>query len=133
VVLTLLRVPEALALGVLMSIADVIPLVGPLIGTLPAVLMALSRGTPPAGIVLVTYLIYFQVEGNFIVPRVYGNVLKLSPFIVLVAFLIGTTLLGMLGAVLALPVAAAIPIVARYISEWRERMDAEGSTPVPLP
>lgn len=77
------------------------------------------------------YLIYFQLEANVIVPRVYGNALKLSPFVVLVAFPVGTSLLGMLGAVLALPVAAAIPIISRYVAEWRERMDeaAPGSLP----
>ena len=133
VTLTLLGVPDALAFAVLMMVADVIPLVGPLIGTIPAVLVALGQGVPTSVCVLVAYLIYFQVEGNLIVPRVYGRALKLSPLVVLLAFLLGTTLMGMLGAVLALPVAASIPIVARYLSEWRERLDAERSPPSALP
>jgi predicted PurR-regulated permease PerM len=123
VVLSALKVPEPLALAALMVVADVIPLVGPLIGTVPAVLMALGGGVGPAAIVMVAYLLYQQVEGNFIVPRVYGSALKLSPLVVLIAFLVGAKLMGMLGVLLALPVAAAIPIVARYVGEWRERLD----------
>jgi predicted PurR-regulated permease PerM len=127
-ILSALRVPEPLALAFLMIVADVIPLVGPLIGTVPAVLMALSGGMPTALIVLGAYLAYQQIEGNFIVPRVYGGALKLSPLVVLVAFLVGGKLMGMLGVLLALPTAAAIPIIARYITEWRERVD-EASVP----
>jgi len=129
ILLSALNVPEPLALAFLMIVADVIPLVGPLIGTVPAVLMALSAGVPTAITVLVAYLTYQQLEGNFIVPRVYGGALKLSPFVVLVAFLVGGKLLGMLGVLLALPVAAAIPIIARYVTEWRERADAESLSP----
>jgi len=127
ILLSALHVPEPLALAFLMIVADVIPLVGPLIGTVPAVLMALSGGVPTALIVLGAYLTYQQIEGNFIVPRVYGGALKLSPLVVLVAFLVGGKLMGMLGVLLALPVAAAIPIITRYVTEWRERVD-EGST-----
>jgi predicted PurR-regulated permease PerM len=125
ILLTALNVPEPLALAFLMMVADVVPLVGPLIGTVPAVLMALGGGLPAAAIVLSAYLAYQQVEGNVIVPRVYGNALKLSPLVVLVAFLVGGKLLGMLGVLLALPTAAAIPIIARYVGEWRERVDAD--------
>lgn len=131
VILLVLRVPEPLALAFLMMLADLIPLVGPLIGTIPAVAMALTVSPGLAVVVLIAYVVYLQVEANFIGPRVYGNALKLSPFVVLVAFLVGGTLLGMLGAVLALPTAAAIPIVARYFMEWRERTESEA--PLPLP
>ena len=133
VALSALRVPEALALAFLMAVADLVPIVGALIGTTPAVLMALSRGTPTAVLVLVLYIIYLHVESNLLVPWIYGSTLKLSPFVVLVALLVGAKLMGMLGALLALPAAAAVPIIVRYISEWRERADAEGAGPIPLP
>ena len=120
-VLSVLGVPEPLALAALMAVADLIPMVGPIVGTVPAVLMALSRDVPTAGIVLAAYLVYQQIEGNLIVPRVYGQALKLTPVVVLIAFLVGGTLMGILGALLALPVAAAIPIIAGYVAEWRER------------
>jgi predicted PurR-regulated permease PerM len=129
IILFALKVPEPLALAFLMMLADLVPIVGPLLGTVPALLMALTQGVPVAVEVLVGYIIYLQVEANFISPRVYGSALKLSPFVVLVALLIGGALMGMLGAMLALPVAAAIPIVVRYVTEWRERSEAEAAPP----
>lgn len=122
-VLTALNVSEPLALAFLMMVADVIPLVGPLIGIVPAVLIALAGGVPTALIVLTAYLAYQQLESNVIVPRVYGEALKLSPLVVLVAFLVGAKLMGMLGLLLALPTAAAIPIIVRHVTAWRERVD----------
>jgi predicted PurR-regulated permease PerM len=124
VLLAALRVPEPLALAFVMALADAIPMVGPLIGTVPAVLMALTRGTPVALIVLIGYVFYHQIESHVLVPRIYGNTMKLSPSVIVIAILIGATLMGMLGALLALPVAAAVPVVLRFVGEWRER-DAE--------
>jgi predicted PurR-regulated permease PerM len=125
-------VPEPLALAFLMAVADAVPMVGPLIGTVPAVLLALTRGWPTAVIVLVGYVLYHQVESHVIVPRIYGGTMKLAPSIIVIAILVGATLMGILGALLALPVAAAIPVVLRAVAEWREReAEAEGEAPLP--
>jgi predicted PurR-regulated permease PerM len=126
-VLLILGVPEPLALAFIMALTDAIPLAGPLIGTVPAVLMALTRGTTTSLIVLAAYVLYQQFEGHILLPRIYGHTMKLSPSIVVISILIGATLLGVLGALLALPVAAAIPVVMRYIVEWQEREDQEQS------
>lgn len=128
IVLTALNVPEPLALAFLMAVSDVIPMVGPLIGTVPAVLMALTRGTPVALIVLAAFVLYHQIESHVLVPRIYGRTMSLSPSIVVIAILIGATLMGILGALLALPVAAAVPVVLRYIQEWQDREEG-GQTP----
>jgi predicted PurR-regulated permease PerM len=128
ILLAALKVPEPLALAFLMAVADVIPMVGPLIGTVPAVLMALTRGTPVALIVLVAFVVYHQIESHMLVPRIYGRTMSLSPSIVVIAILIGATLMGILGALLALPVAAAVPVVLRYLQEWQDR-EGEGQTP----
>lgn len=114
-------VPEALSLACLMAVSDAIPMVGPLIGTVPAVLMALPRGAPVALTVLVGYVLYHQIESHVLVPRIYGKTMSLSPSVIVIAILIGATLLGTLGALLALPVAAAIPVVMRYVQEWHDR------------
>jgi predicted PurR-regulated permease PerM len=129
VLLAALRVPEPLALAFLMAVADTVPMVGPLIGTVPAVLMALTRGGPTAAGVGIAYLLYHQLESHVIVPRVYGNTLKLAPSVVVIAILIGATLMGILGALLALPVAAAVPVVLRFVEEWREREAGGGLGP----
>lgn len=120
-ILFALEVPEPLALAFLMAAADAIPMVGPLIGTVPAVLLALTRGTTTALIVLIGYVVYYQIESHILVPRIYGKTMKMSPSIIVIAILLGATFMGILGAVLALPAAAAIPVVFRYVLEWRQR------------
>lgn len=107
--LTSLDVPQALFLAILAAFADAIPIAGVIIATIPAVLLALSVSWTTAVIVLVAYLIYQQIENYIIVPRVYKNTLQISSFAVLVAVLIGGELLGIVGVLLALPIAAAIP------------------------
>jgi predicted PurR-regulated permease PerM len=127
-----LGVPEPLALAFLMAVTDAVPMVGPLIGTVPAVLLALTRGWPTAVGVLVAYVIYHQIESHLIVPRIYGGTMKLAPSIIVIAILVGATLMGVIGALLALPVAAAIPVVLRTIAEWREsEAEAEGESALP--
>jgi predicted PurR-regulated permease PerM len=130
ILLMALHVPEPLALAFLMAVADAVPMVGPLLGTVPAVLMALTRGAPTALAVGVGYVLYHQLESHVLVPRIYGNTMKLSPSVIVIAILIGATLMGILGALLALPVAAAVPVVLRFVAEWRER---EGGDPPSLP
>ena len=133
ILLWALGVPEPLALGFLMAVADAVPMVGPLIGTVPAVLMALTQGGPTALAVFAGYVIYHQIESHIIVPRIYGSTMKLPASVILIAILIGATLMGILGALLALPVAAAVPVIARFIDEWRDRHHQNSSDPLPLP
>lgn len=128
ILLQVVGVPEALPLAVLMAIADIIPMVGPLIGTVPAVLMALTVGPSKALIVLIGYMIYHQIESHIMVPRIYGKAMKLSPSIIVFAILIGAMLMGITGALLALPAAAAVPVVYRYAQEWRQREDEQNGT-----
>jgi len=120
VTLWMAGVPAALALGALAAIADAIPLIGLLIALVPAALLALTVSPAKAGIVIVAYLVYHQIEDHFIAPKVYGAALGLSLSIIVISLLIGVELMGMLGAVLALPVAAAIPSVIAFIQEWQE-------------
>lgn len=75
-------------------------------------------------IVLVGLVLYQQLENHVLVPRIYGSAMSLSPSIVVLAILIGATLMGIVGALLALPVAAAMSVVLRYIQEWQEREEA---------
>ncbi len=124
-VLTALDVPQALFLAIVAAFADAIPIAGVLIATVPAVLLAFSVSPTAALIVFVSYLIYQQIENYIIVPRVYKNTLQISSFAVLLAVLIGGELLGIAGVLLALPIAAAIPVIERIWIEddhpWRVR------------
>jgi predicted PurR-regulated permease PerM len=122
------RVPEPLALAVWMAVADAIPLVGLLIGVVPAVLLAMTQGTTTALVVGLLYVLYHQLEVTVLVPRIYGSRMKLSGTAILVSILIGAKLMGVVGALFALPVAAALPILIRYVGQWRDRQsDRESS------
>ena len=120
--LSLLDVPQPLFLAVVAFVADAIPIAGVVIATVPAVLLALTVSPTAAVAVLVAYLVYQQIENYVIVPRVYRSTLQISSFAVLVAVLIGGTLLGILGVLLALPAAAAVPAIEKiWVPEPRKR------------
>jgi predicted PurR-regulated permease PerM len=106
--LTLCRVPNAIALAVFAGLADVLPYVGAFLSIGPSVMAALSIGPAVALIVFVAMAAYEEFESRFLVPRIYGRALRLPSSIVLLALLAGGTLMGIVGALLALPVAAAI-------------------------
>jgi predicted PurR-regulated permease PerM len=109
--LLILRVPGALALAAFAGLTDVIPFVGGLLATTPAVLSALSQGIWPAVIVLLLMVAYQEFESRLLVPRIYGRTLRLPSAVVIIALLAGGRLLGILGALLALPVAAGLRMV----------------------
>lgn len=115
VVLTVADVPQALLLAVVAAFADAIPNVGIIIATIPAVLVALSVSIPTAITVLALYLGYQAFENYLLSPRVFGKTLQVNPFAILVGILIGGTILGILGVLLALSVTAAIPVLERII------------------
>lgn len=108
VLLLVLHVPNALILAILAGFTDLIPYIGPVLATAAPVLFALSRGVPVAIIVLVALVIYEELESRLIIPRVYGKTLRLSPVAVTIALLAGGKLFGIIGALLALPIAAGI-------------------------
>ena len=111
--LTLLHIPAAMPLAVVAFIADLVPVVGTIAMTVPAVLLALLASPVKALIVLVVYLAYHLTESYVIIPRVYGGQMSLSTLTVLVAVTVGGFLQGAVGAILILPVVALYPIVER--------------------
>ncbi len=114
-VLTIARVPNALALSLFAGLADVLPYVGALLVCGPAFLVALSKGMTVALVVLALLAAYQEFESRVIVPRVYGKELRLPPSIVMVSLLVGGTLLGILGALLALPIAAGLRMLVEEL------------------
>jgi len=111
VVLWIAGTPNPLALAVFAAFADLIPFVGGVLALAPAVLATLPQGLIPAVLVFVAIMVYQQVESHVLIPRIYGQTLRLSPLAVLVALLIGGQLLGIVGALLALPLAAGIRVL----------------------
>jgi predicted PurR-regulated permease PerM len=119
VTLRIIGVPFALPLAILFGFFDLIPLVGATLGgILVGLVVAFAADFPIGLIVWVAVLIlYQQVENNMIQPFVYGRAVQLHPLIVIVAILIGAALLGVLGALMAIPAAAAVQAVVR--DYWR--------------
>ena len=104
---TLLGVPAALLLGLIAAIAEAVPIIGPLIGAIPAIFIAATVSPELALIVAVVYLVVQIVEGNVLVPLVMRNTIGISPFLVILSVLIGAAAGGIVGALLAVPIAAA--------------------------
>ena len=122
--LVICKVHNALSLALFAALADVIPFVGGFLAAAAAILSALSRGVPVGTVVLVAMFIYMEFESRILVPKVYGHVLRLSPTTVLLALLAGGTLLGVLGALLALPIAAGLQMI---LEELRVEMPGDDS------
>ena len=108
VVLFIAKAPNAFALAAFAGVVDVLPYIGGILSCGPAVVAALTKSTEAGIAVGVALVCYQEFESRVIVPRVYGDALRLPSTVVLVSLLIGGTLLGIIGALLALPIAAAI-------------------------
>ena len=120
ITLSLLNVPFAAPLAVLMSFLDLIPLVGATIGGVVIGVVTLFNDFPTATIVwAVVLIIYQQAENNLLQPLIYRRTVDVSPLFVIISILIGSTLLGVLGALVAIPVAAALQIMVRDLWERR--------------
>ncbi|MFN8517454.1 MAG: AI-2E family transporter [Thermomicrobiales bacterium] len=111
VLLSVLGVPNALALAIFAALTDLVPFIGGILAAIPAILTALTVSPTTAVIVWVGIFLYQQFEDRILIPRIYGRTLRLSPVAVLIALLVGGTLLGIVGALLALPIAAGIRVL----------------------
>ena len=129
VVLGAMGVDNALGLGLLSGAMEFLPLVGPLIGAGAAILVALFQGVHPFGMtplqfalaVTVAMVVLQQIENTLLVPRIVGGALNLHPLLVLVSVVMGASLAGLLGAVLAAPIVASIRILGNYA--WHKMLD----------
>jgi predicted PurR-regulated permease PerM len=110
-----LGIPYALPLAVLLAVVDLIPMVGATLGAIPVVLAALTV-SPVKALIMVAYVIvYSNIESNVLNPLIYGRTDQLPAAVVFVAFLVGSVLWGILGALVAIPAANIIRIL---IMEW---------------
>jgi predicted PurR-regulated permease PerM len=122
--LTVFKVPNALSLALFAALADLIPFVGGLMATAPAVLAALTRGVPVALLVLLAMFLYQEFESRVLIPRVYSRALRLAPTAVVLALIAGGLLAGIIGALLALPIAAGLQMM---LEELRVEMPGDDS------
>jgi predicted PurR-regulated permease PerM len=108
---TLLGVPSAVLLGFIAALAEGIPLIGPLLGAIPAVLLAATVSPQLAVEVAGVYIVLQIIEGNVLVPLVMRNTVRISPFLVILSILVGAAAGGFVGALLAVPIAATGEVV----------------------
>ncbi len=136
IVLSILGVPFAGALAVLVAILDLLPLVGATIGAFLVGVVTVFNDFPTDTIIWVIYALAYQQFENYVIqPQIQKRAVELEPFIVLVSVLFGGALFGVIGALLAIPVAATIQI---SIQEWwryrvAQREEALGLRPPPAP
>jgi predicted PurR-regulated permease PerM len=120
--LSLIGVKYAVLLALIAAVGEAIPLIGPIISAVPAVFVASFQSPLQGALTLVLYIVVQQLENNLIVPKVMERAVSLHPLAVMVALLTGAELLGVTGAILSVPVAAAISVVIREVRlEQRER------------
>ncbi|TMK92887.1 MAG: AI-2E family transporter [Actinobacteria bacterium] len=110
-VLLVMGVPYAVALGLIVAILDLIPLAGATIAAIIVATVAFLHSIVAGIVVIVFFVVYQQVENHVLQPVVYGRTVQLSPLAVLIAVLIGAELAGVLGALAAIPVAGAIQVI----------------------
>lgn len=106
-----LDLPYAAALGMVILFVALIPLVGHFIGASIVVLVALTQSPTKALLALVLYTLYVQIENYLITPRIMKRSLSIPGLVTIVAALLGTSLLGLVGGVLAVPIAAAVLLI----------------------
>lgn len=115
IALSIVGVPYALILAIISGLLEIVPIIGPIISGTLAALVALTVSPLMALIVIIIYILVQQLEGAIIVPNVMKKAVGLSPIIIIISILIGAKLFGIVGALFAVPISAALSVV---ISEW---------------
>lgn len=113
--LLILNVPYALPLSLLAAVFEVVPVIGPIISAIPAILIALTISPILAMGVAAMYFIIQQLENHLIVPQVMKRAVGLNPLVVILAIAIGSRILGFAGALLAVPLVVVLQIIAAEI------------------
>lgn len=126
-ILAILGVPYALTLGLLSGLLEIIPVIGPIVAAVTAILIAFISGVAIWKIVaiLIAYIVVQQLENNILVPKIMQRAIGLSPIFIIIAILIGSRLLGLGGAMLAVPVAAGIQVL---IEEYLPQLKSQKSS-----
>jgi len=125
VVLLIMGVPYAVALGLIVAILDLIPLAGATMAAILIGIVAFLHSVPAGIVVIVFFILYQQVENHLLQPVIYGRTVQLSPLTVLISILVGAELAGIIGALAAIPVAGSIQVV---VNDWLEHRHEHPST-----
>ncbi len=123
----LIGLPNALVLALLAGVLEAVPMLGPLLGAIPAALVALSIGPDKLIWVIVATVVIQQLENSLLVPRVMSKAVGVNPFVTLLAIFAFSSLFGIAGALMAIPLAAIIQILLNRFVFHPAAMDLEVS------
>ncbi|TAK14702.1 MAG: AI-2E family transporter [Anaerolineae bacterium] len=123
----IIGLPNALVLALLAGVLEVVPMVGPLLGAIPAVLVASTISADKLIWVIVATAVIQQFENTLLVPRVMSKAVGVNPFVTLLALFAFSTLFGITGALMAIPMAAIIQLLLNHFVFDLEPVDAEAS------
>lgn len=120
IMLTLLGIPFALPLALIAGILEIVPTLGPIISAIPAIIVALSISPTLALIVVAGYIGIQMLENNILVPKIMEHAVGLNPVIIIVSVSVGANLLGIMGALLAIPFISVLIILIRTFRHYSE-------------
>lgn len=123
--LTILQIEYALPLAIIAGVLELVPLVGPIIAAIPSIIIGLTISPAMAVAVTILYLVVQQLESNLIVPKVMERAVGLNPLLIIIALLAGGSLMGIMGAIIAVPLAVVISAV---LEEVRSQAAADTKT-----
>jgi predicted PurR-regulated permease PerM len=124
----LIGLPNALVLALIAGLFEAIPLIGPVIGAIPAGVIALSIAPSKLVWVVVATLVIQQMEASFLVPRIMRKAVGVNPFISLLAIFAFSSLFGVAGAIMAIPIAAILQLILDHFVFHPSAMEPETST-----
>jgi predicted PurR-regulated permease PerM len=133
IVLVVLGMPYAAALALLVAVLDLIPLVGATLGGALLVIVGLFVAPWKAVVLLIYIVVYQQVEGSILQPMVYSHAVQLNALVIFIAVLVGGLLLGIPGALLAIPVVEIMRIVVTEILAYRRKRQEANKPAVSSP
>jgi predicted PurR-regulated permease PerM len=127
VALLFLRIPFALPLAIVAMVGEIVPVIGPIVGCTPALLMALLHSRWQFWSLLIIVVVLQKLENLFIAPRVMAKKVSISPLAAFIAFMSGAALLGIAGAIIAIPITAIVQVAFEevFVERRERRMDLE--------
>ncbi|CUH94122.1 putative membrane protein [Propionispora sp. 2/2-37] len=111
----ILGVDYPMILGLLAMLTETVPIIGPIVGSIPAVLLAYTAGPALTVKVILFYIVIHQLENHIVVPKIMGHSIAIHPVMIIISFLIGGKLFGVVGMMLAVPAAALIRVLIKHL------------------
>ena len=111
----IMDIPYPLVIGLLAGVVEMVPIIGPIIGAVPPILLGLLQGSSVMIQVIIFYVVVQQLDSHFIMPKLMGSIIEVHPVAIIAGVLIGGSLKGILGMMIAVPAVAVLQILLRHM------------------